>query len=166
MRLFHTASSSGFDGIETLLLTVWIDLFFISDYRKTACYDIDVEVDDSLKTQMNNFLLSTTSQQVMQGSRNVVWSNWIPFTNESWKNSETLKHSVDFDIVSGNFYTWHKNPRDCGDDQSTQKPTWVHARIFQRSTRIPPTMDRIPGARPQKHGGWVQSEHQSATFVQ
>jgi len=33
------------------------------DYRKTACYDIDVEVDDSLKTQMNNFLLSTTSQQ-------------------------------------------------------------------------------------------------------
>lgn len=33
------------------------------DHKKTACYDIDVETDDSLKTQMNNFLLSTTSQQ-------------------------------------------------------------------------------------------------------
>merc|ERR1712142_1112961 len=34
-----------------------------AETKKTACYDIDVEVDDSLKTQMNNFLLSTTSQQ-------------------------------------------------------------------------------------------------------
>ena len=35
-----------------------------SDHKKTACYDIDVEVDDTLKTQMNSFLLSTASQQV------------------------------------------------------------------------------------------------------
>jgi len=34
-----------------------------SESKKTACYDIDVEVDDTLKTQMNNFLLSTASQQ-------------------------------------------------------------------------------------------------------
>jgi len=34
-----------------------------TDHKKTACYDIDVETDDTLKTQMNNFLLSTTSQQ-------------------------------------------------------------------------------------------------------
>lgn len=34
------------------------------DHKKTACYDIDVETDDTMKTQMNNFLLSTTSQQV------------------------------------------------------------------------------------------------------
>ncbi|XP_053374685.1 SWI/SNF-related matrix-associated actin-dependent regulator of chromatin subfamily D member 1-like isoform X3 [Mercenaria mercenaria] len=32
------------------------------DSRKTACYDIDVEVDDTLKQQMNSFLLSTQSQ--------------------------------------------------------------------------------------------------------
>uniref|UniRef100_A0A674PF11 SWI/SNF related BAF chromatin remodeling complex subunit D2 n=1 Tax=Takifugu rubripes TaxID=31033 RepID=A0A674PF11_TAKRU len=31
--------------------------------KKTACYDIDVEVDDPLKSQMNNFLSSTTNQQ-------------------------------------------------------------------------------------------------------
>lgn len=33
------------------------------DSRKTACYDIEVEVDDTLKQQMNSFLLSTQSQQ-------------------------------------------------------------------------------------------------------
>jgi SWI/SNF-related matrix-associated actin-dependent regulator of chromatin subfamily D len=35
--------------------------------KQTACYDIDVEVDDTLKNQMNNFLLSTSSQQEIQG---------------------------------------------------------------------------------------------------
>lgn len=34
--------------------------------KQTACYDIDVEVDDTLKNQMNNFLLSTASQQEIQ----------------------------------------------------------------------------------------------------
>ena len=37
-----------------------------AETKKTACYDIDVEVDDTLKTQMNNFLLSTASQQEIQ----------------------------------------------------------------------------------------------------
>ncbi|XP_026747730.1 brahma-associated protein of 60 kDa isoform X2 [Trichoplusia ni] len=37
------------------------------DAKQTACYDIDVEVDDTLKTQMNNFLLSTANQQEIQG---------------------------------------------------------------------------------------------------
>ncbi|XP_056323114.1 SWI/SNF-related matrix-associated actin-dependent regulator of chromatin subfamily D member 3 [Danio aesculapii] len=34
-----------------------------NDQKKTACYDIDVEVDDPLKGQMNGFLLSTANQQ-------------------------------------------------------------------------------------------------------
>lgn len=34
-----------------------------NDQKKTACYDIDVEVDDPLKAQMSNFLQSTTNQQ-------------------------------------------------------------------------------------------------------
>ncbi|KAJ2953057.1 hypothetical protein O0L34_g7450 [Tuta absoluta] len=37
------------------------------DTKQTACYDIDVEVDDTLKTQMNNFLVSTGNQQEIQG---------------------------------------------------------------------------------------------------
>ena len=42
-----------------------------AETKKTACYDIDVEVDDTLKTQMNNFLLSTASQQEIQVSYNL-----------------------------------------------------------------------------------------------
>ncbi|ENN75399.1 brahma-associated protein of 60 kDa isoform X2 [Dendroctonus ponderosae] len=38
-----------------------------AESKQTACYDIDVEVDDTLKAQMNNFLLSTASQQEIQG---------------------------------------------------------------------------------------------------
>lgn len=34
--------------------------------KKTTCYDIDVEIDDPIKYQMNNFLLSTSSQQEIQ----------------------------------------------------------------------------------------------------
>ncbi|XP_072028627.1 SWI/SNF-related matrix-associated actin-dependent regulator of chromatin subfamily D member 1-like isoform X2 [Amphiura filiformis] len=34
-----------------------------AEQKKTACYDIDVEVDDTLKEQMKSFLLSTASQQ-------------------------------------------------------------------------------------------------------
>lgn len=37
------------------------------DAKQTACYDIDVEVDDTLKAQMNSFLLSTANQQEIQG---------------------------------------------------------------------------------------------------
>jgi SWI/SNF-related matrix-associated actin-dependent regulator of chromatin subfamily D len=38
------------------------------DQKKTSCYDIDVEVDDTLKAQMNSFLLSTASQQVTRSA--------------------------------------------------------------------------------------------------
>lgn len=43
-----------------------------NDQKKTACYDIDVEVDDTLKTQMNSFLLSTASQQEIAALDNKV----------------------------------------------------------------------------------------------
>ena len=36
------------------------------EQKKTACYDIDVEIDDTLKVQMNSFLLSTNSQMEIQ----------------------------------------------------------------------------------------------------
>ncbi|XP_059477392.1 brahma-associated protein of 60 kDa [Neocloeon triangulifer] len=42
------------------------------EQKQTACYDIDVEVDDTLKTQMNNFLLSTASQQEIQSLDNKI----------------------------------------------------------------------------------------------
>ncbi|KAJ8674906.1 hypothetical protein QAD02_010692 [Eretmocerus hayati] len=43
-----------------------------TETKQTACYDIDVEVDDTLKAQMNNFLLSTASQQEIQSLDNKI----------------------------------------------------------------------------------------------
>lgn len=48
-----------------------------NDQKKTACYDIDVEVEDPLKAQMSNFLLSTANQQEIASLDNKV-TNTIP----------------------------------------------------------------------------------------
>ncbi|XP_053214925.1 brahma-associated protein of 60 kDa-like [Panonychus citri] len=40
--------------------------------KKTSCYDIDVEVDDPLKVQMNNFIVSTHNQQDIQNLDNKI----------------------------------------------------------------------------------------------
>lgn len=43
-----------------------------NDQKKTACYDIDVEVEDPLKGQMSSFLLSTANQQEITALDNKV----------------------------------------------------------------------------------------------
>ncbi|CAH2281611.1 SWI SNF-related matrix-associated actin-dependent regulator of chromatin subfamily D member 3 [Pelobates cultripes] len=43
-----------------------------SDQKKTACYDIDVEVEDPLKSQMSSFLLSTANQQEISALDNKI----------------------------------------------------------------------------------------------
>lgn len=45
-----------------------------NDQKKTACYDIDVEVEDPLKSQMSSFLLSTANQQEIASLDNKVSS--------------------------------------------------------------------------------------------
>lgn len=45
-----------------------------NDQKKTACYDIDVEVEDPLKSQMSSFLLSTANQQEIASLDNKVGS--------------------------------------------------------------------------------------------
>lgn len=45
-----------------------------NDQKKTACYDIDVEVEDPLKSQMSSFLLSTANQQEIASLDNKVRS--------------------------------------------------------------------------------------------
>lgn len=54
------------------------------EQKQTACYDIDVEVDDTLKTQMNNFLLSTASQQEIQVIIIIMQTAWW----DSWGHIE------------------------------------------------------------------------------
>jgi len=63
-----------------------------AETKKTACYDIDVEVDDTLKTQMNNFLLSTTSQQEIQSLDNKI--------QETVETINSLKTSREFFLSS------------------------------------------------------------------
>lgn len=58
------------------------------DAKKTACYDIDVEVDDTLKQQMNSFLLSTQSQQEIQALDNKIF--------ETVETTNLLKTNRDF----------------------------------------------------------------------
>ena len=50
------------------------------EQKKTACYDIEVEVDDTLKSQMNSFLLSTASQleihvRIIEASWTLNWQD-------------------------------------------------------------------------------------------
>jgi len=42
------------------------------DTKKTACYDIDVEIDDPLKVQMNGFVMGTSNQQEILGLDNKI----------------------------------------------------------------------------------------------
>lgn len=68
-----------------------------TENKKTACYDIDVEVDDTLKTQMNNFLLSTASQQEIQSLDNKI--------HETVDTINSLKTSREF------FLSFAKDPQ-------------------------------------------------------
>lgn len=68
------------------------------DAKKTACYDIDVEVDDTLKQQMSSFLLSTQSQQEIQALDNKI--------HETVETINQLKTNRDF------FLGFAKDPQE------------------------------------------------------
>ncbi|XP_062849059.1 SWI/SNF-related matrix-associated actin-dependent regulator of chromatin subfamily D member 3 isoform X3 [Trichomycterus rosablanca] len=68
-----------------------------SDHKKTACYDIDVEMDDPLKTQMNGFLLSTANQQEIASLDNKI--------HETIESINQLKIQRDFML------SFSKDPR-------------------------------------------------------
>jgi SWI/SNF-related matrix-associated actin-dependent regulator of chromatin subfamily D len=68
------------------------------DAKKTACYDIDVEVDDTLKQQMNSFLLSTQTQHEIQALDNKI--------HETVETINQLKTNRDF------FLGFAKNPQE------------------------------------------------------
>ncbi|KAJ7427283.1 SWI/SNF-related matrix-associated actin-dependent regulator of chromatin subfamily D member 2 [Willisornis vidua] len=63
-RMPTTQETDGFQVKRPGDVNVKCTLLLMLDHqKKTACYDIDVEVDDPLKAQMSNFLASTTNQQ-------------------------------------------------------------------------------------------------------
>lgn len=70
---------SGLDGYLLWLIMPVFTIFYYplhsvdpNDQKKTACYDIDVEVEDPLKGQMSSFLLSTANQQEITALDNKV----------------------------------------------------------------------------------------------
>jgi len=77
--------------------TISVEELKQTETKKTACYDIDVEVDDTLKTQMNNFLLSTASQQEIQSLDNKI--------HETVETINSLKTSREF------FLSFAKDPQ-------------------------------------------------------
>ncbi|XP_058263220.1 SWI/SNF-related matrix-associated actin-dependent regulator of chromatin subfamily D member 2 isoform X1 [Hemibagrus wyckioides] len=71
-----------------------------NDQKKTACFDIDVEVDDPLKSQMSSFLSSTTNQQEIAALEMKVW------IHETIESINQLKTQRDFMLSFSN------NPQD------------------------------------------------------
>lgn len=71
----------------SFLLPVSVDP---NDQKKTACYDIDVEVEDPLKSQMSSFLLSTANQQEIASLDNKVRS----------PTSQKYTFQIDFILLS------------------------------------------------------------------
>lgn len=57
--------------------------------KRTACYDIEVEIDDVLKQQMSNFVLSTGNQQEIQNLDNKIHET-VDTINELKTNREFL----------------------------------------------------------------------------
>ncbi len=99
------------DIIFIFRLTVPLNAFFNctfnsvdpNDQKKTACYDIDVEVDDPLKGQMNGFLLSTANHQEIASLDNKVRKSFII---KMWKPSgqELLNILILFYLTSYKLY--------------------------------------------------------------
>lgn len=57
--------------------------------KKTTCWDIEVEIDDQLKQQMSNFVLSTGNQQEIQNLDNKIHET-VDTINELKTNREFL----------------------------------------------------------------------------
>uniref|UniRef100_A0A672LZI0 SWI/SNF related BAF chromatin remodeling complex subunit D3 n=1 Tax=Sinocyclocheilus grahami TaxID=75366 RepID=A0A672LZI0_SINGR len=74
-----------------------------NDQKKTACYDIDVEVDDPLKSQMNGFLLSTTNHQEIASLDNKLMTDTVGNPEEE-RRAEFYNQPWSQEAVSRYFY--------------------------------------------------------------
>lgn len=87
-----------------------------AELKKTACYDIDVEVDDTLKAQMNNFLLSTASQLEIQvillfQREIIIVTFFFLFKNLDSKIHETVESINQLKISREFFLGFAKDPQ-------------------------------------------------------
>lgn len=84
-----------------------------NDQKKTACYDIDVEVEDPLKSQMSSFLLSTANQQEIASLDNKVrpLASTVGQFTSKWNASYTIYCPLSVFYFLATFLargmTWH-----------------------------------------------------------
>ncbi|KAG7269558.1 hypothetical protein CRUP_029827 [Coryphaenoides rupestris] len=74
-----------------------------NDQKKTACYDIDVEVEDPLKSQMSSFLLSTANQQEIASLDNKLMTDVVGNPEEE-RRAEFYHEPWSQEAVSRYFY--------------------------------------------------------------
>ncbi|XP_022369726.1 SWI/SNF-related matrix-associated actin-dependent regulator of chromatin subfamily D member 3 isoform X3 [Enhydra lutris kenyoni] len=74
-----------------------------SDQKKTACYDIDVEVEEPLKGQMSSFLLSTANQQEISALDSKVMTD-VAGNPEEERRAEFYHQPWSQEAVSRYFY--------------------------------------------------------------
>uniref|UniRef100_A0A8C2DGZ7 SWI/SNF related, matrix associated, actin dependent regulator of chromatin, subfamily d, member 3b n=1 Tax=Cyprinus carpio TaxID=7962 RepID=A0A8C2DGZ7_CYPCA len=74
-----------------------------NDQKKTACYDIDVEVEDPLKAQMSSFLLSTANQQEIASLDNKLMTDVVGNPEEE-RTAEFYHQPWSQEAVSRYFY--------------------------------------------------------------
>ncbi|XP_062859311.1 SWI/SNF-related matrix-associated actin-dependent regulator of chromatin subfamily D member 2 [Trichomycterus rosablanca] len=109
-----------------------------NDQKKTACFDIDVEVDDPLKSQMSSFLSSTTNQQEIAGLEMKI--------HETIESINQLKTQRDFMLSFSNdpqdfIQDWLKSQnRDlklmtdtAGNPEQERRSEFYHAPWFQEA---------------------------------
>ncbi|XP_041421622.1 SWI/SNF-related matrix-associated actin-dependent regulator of chromatin subfamily D member 3 isoform X6 [Xenopus laevis] len=73
------------------------------DQKKTACYDIDVEVEDPLKSQMSSFLLSTANQQEISSLDNKIMTDVVG-NPEQERRADFYQEPWSQEAVSRYFY--------------------------------------------------------------
>lgn len=112
-----------------------------TDQKKTACYDIDVEVEDPLKSQMNSFLSSTTNQQEIAAlEMKVTDQKQLRLTG--CEENGCLKCPVVFT----------PDPRDNRVHQPAEDRERLHAQLQQQSTGLHPGLAQVSKQRPEgKH---------------
>lgn len=120
-----------------------------ADQKKTACYDIDVEVDDPLKSQMNNFLSSTTNQQEIAAlemkamhsqPHSIYCSTFLSFMLTvlfccGWQIHETIEYINQLKTERDFMLSFSNNPQDFIQDwlKSQSRDLKVNVILFSSS---------------------------------
>lgn len=115
-----------------------------TDQKKTACYDIDVEVEDLLKSQMNNFLSSTTNQQEIAALEMKVIARW---RLRVWNS--TVARLEKASPVRAACVVLIADPRDNRVHQPAEDGEGLHAELQRQPAGVHPGLAQVTEQRPE-----------------